>query len=135
MNKRILYFLPILFLAGSLYAEARKTGQRRPGQFVSESVYISSNSFSVGIGTFAAVISSYPASLHAITVNKAGSSDSQIDVWDTRVSTFAEGARKIASLAGASSRTLFYNIDCSSGIAVNITGTAAPDVTYIYGER
>lgn len=70
-----------------------------------------------------------PAKLHAVTVNSLGTVASTVKVYDG-VDATGTLLATINSLAHAGN--FEYNIQCSRGICLVTTGTAAPDVTVTY---
>lgn len=125
-----LFLLCVLstYLEASSFVTVSPFQRKSPNSMVSEGIYIATNTNTETLAANVRV-SSYPAILHAVTINTPGSG-SAVEVFDQRVST--SSINRIANIDTTSKVTLLYDVYCSSGISIYNRGTIPADVTVIY---
>lgn len=136
INKKIVVFgLFFIGLSSFCYSEKKQKSSGvtmpDPGVFISEAVYISTNT---GVVSVSVLVSTVPNFIHSVNVNTAGTS-SKLEIFDSSVSTTALNIRKIANIDTTSSKSLIFDIGLSSGIAIYNQGSIPADITITYFEK
>lgn len=98
------------------------------------SAYNSTTTVAVTASSASAVISSYPVIVHSVVVNTTGTA-SNLELWNSNVSTFAAGAERFLKWPTVEHRSAIYDAFLSSGLALNNYGTIPAEVTVTYRQR
>lgn len=127
---KALLLMSLLSFTKTLYA-AQMNPVRLPAvnQHVSETVYTST-----GISAYGSLlVSTYPYALHTLVICSTGSSDSTVELWDTKVATNAVGAilRMPAISTFDPSFGGIFDLFFSSGMVINSSGTIPAKVGII----
>ena len=137
-----LFFVPILFVAAFLRAEGQPHPRGTPfidsyvsGAFIATNTYsLTQTTFTMTVGSYSIVLSSFPLIVHAVVVNKLGDA-STFEFFNTNRST-TEVSRRVASIDTSSvtgrAQTYVYDAYLASGCVFTNFGSVAADVTLLY---
>lgn len=141
MKKLVLAFV-LFFIGGYTYAANLVSGdllekQRNAPSYPTVDTYVSTM-IAVQVTSATVIISSYPCVLRTLSINQYGSPDSRVEIFDASFSTFAPESMKLFDIS-TSSFSVFtsapWNVYCSSGLGVYITGTILPNVTPVWRRK
>lgn len=140
MKKYLVGLLLFAGLSGSAFCDVKPKQYGvfyppDPSSFVSEGVYITSNTCADNSTNGSAVIiSSRPVILYGVFVTNPGSADGSYQVFDSKTST--TGARAVTPPIDTSSKVPWvFNVGTSSGATVRNSGGTPACVAAIYLER
>lgn len=132
--KKFLILAGILAIPSIGFAreDALKDRVHRVDSYVSQGVYYSTNT---NAATLAVQVSSYPALVHSVTVNTAGTS-SVLEIYDATHSTLTStNARRIAKIDTTAKGLYTFDVYLSSGLCIYNYGSTPADITVTYREK